>query len=282
MRGWPLPQPSPDDDKEDRGDVLVVGGSAQTPGAIFLAAVSALRAGAGRLSVATADSVATGLALMLPEARVIGLPEAERGALSPRGIERLVDALEQARVVLLGPGCLDPAGTLDFATALLARPGRDAELVVDAAAMGAVARASSGVGAAVLTPHAGEMARLTGLSREDVRRRAAEVASDAARQWQCIVVLKGATTFVANPHGDLWRHEAGNVGLATSGSGDVLAGLIAGLVARGASLEQAAVWGVALHSRAGAVLAERSGPLGFMAGELAAEVPRLMRDLGGN
>ncbi|HVE89890.1 MAG TPA: NAD(P)H-hydrate dehydratase, partial [Burkholderiaceae bacterium] len=102
---------------------------------------------------------------------------------------------------------------------------------------------------------------------------------DAARRWNAVVALKGATTFIAAPDGSLWRHTGGNVGLAISGSGDVLAGVIAGLASRGASAEQAAIWGVALHARAGERLAERSGPLGYLARDLSAEVPALMATL---
>jgi NAD(P)H-hydrate repair Nnr-like enzyme with NAD(P)H-hydrate dehydratase domain len=93
------------------------------------------------------------------------------------------------------------------------------------------------------------------------------------------VALKGAETWIATPQGRCWRHAGGNVGLATSGSGDVLAGLIAGLLARGAPPEQAAAWGIALHARAGRRLCERLGPLGLLARELAAEVPALMHAL---
>ncbi|MGZ5162704.1 MAG: ADP-dependent NAD(P)H-hydrate dehydratase [Burkholderiales bacterium] len=104
-------------------------------------------------------------------------------------------------------------------------------------------------------------------------------ALNAARAWNAVVALKGAITYIAAPDGRLWRHEGGNVGLATSGSGDVLSGIIAGLVARGTPLEEASMWGVALHARAGARLAERLGPLGYLAREIPDEVPSLMAAL---
>ena len=97
--------------------------------------------------------------------------------------------------------------------------------------------------------------------------------------WHCVIALKGATTVIASPDGELWKHTGGRVGLGTSGSGDVLAGLAAGLAARGAPLPQAAVWAVALHARAGLALGRRGGALGYLARELPAEVPRLMREL---
>ena len=105
------------------------------------------------------------------------------------------------------------------------------------------------------------------------------LASRQAQAWRAVVALKGATTCIAGVDGQAWRHRSETPGLATSGSGDVLAGIIAGLAARGATREQAAVWGVALHSRAGEALAHRSGSVGYLARELAAEIPALMEAL---
>jgi NAD(P)H-hydrate repair Nnr-like enzyme with NAD(P)H-hydrate dehydratase domain len=159
----------------------------------------------------------------------------------------------------------------------------DAAIVLDAGAMkivctapGDAIRFSSPV---LLTPHAGEMASLIAASKEDVAANPADTALTAARAWNAVVALKGAITYIAAPDGRLRRHEGGNFGLATSGSGDVLGGLIAGLAARGAPLEQASMWGVALHARAGERLAERGGVIGYLAREIAGEVPRLMAQL---
>lgn len=131
----------------------------------------------------------------------------------------------------------------------------------------------------LLTPHAGERAHLSGADKSSVSANPHRAAKAAARRWNAVVALKGASTFIAVPNGRVWRHDGGNVGLAISGSGDVLAGLIAGLAARGASLEQAAAWGVALHARAGEQLAVRFGPLGYLARELPAAIPALMHAL---
>jgi NAD(P)H-hydrate repair Nnr-like enzyme with NAD(P)H-hydrate dehydratase domain len=124
------------------------------------------------------------------------------------------------------------------------------------------------------------MAKLTGEDADTVRSHAASLASDVARASEVIVVLKGPTTHIAHPDGRLWVHRGGGAGLGTSGSGDVLAGIIGGLAARGAAPEQAAVWGVALHARAGARLARRIGTLGFLAREIAGEIPALLDALG--
>ena len=276
LRAWPLPQLEDDSDKEDRGLTLVIAGSAETPGAALLAAVGALRAGCGKLVVATAASVAPGLALRLPEARVIGLAETRQGGLSSRGLVRLDGPLEDADAILLGPGLSDERATGALVKAIQASSRRK-HVVLDALAIGAARQVGRFEQAPLLTPHAGEMARLTGHSRQAVERDPLGHACVAARRLNAVVALKGARTFVATPTGECWCHESRQIGLATSGSGDVLAGVIAGLASRGATLAQAAVWGVFLHAAAGRVLARSHGEIGFLAREIAGLVPAAMR-----
>ena len=279
LRAWPLPAPDAAGDKETRGRTVVIAGSREMPGAAWLAAVAALRAGAGKLVVATARSVASGLALKLPEARVIGLAETADGGLVADGQAALAEVLAVADAVLIGPGLQDAGASVRLVHDVISRSASrdDMRLVLDAAAMDAATdRFTRPV---LLTPHAGEMAHLSGIDKDTVCRDAEQLALQTARQRNAVVALKGATTWIAAPDGRCWRHDGGNVGLATSGSGDTLAGLICGLAARGAALEQAAVWGVALHARAGDALARRLGPLGYIASELLAEVPALMHRL---
>ncbi len=282
LRGWPLPQPDADGDKEERGRVLVIAGSREMPGALILAANAALNAGAGKLTVATAASVARLVATALPEARVIELAETEAGGINRSAVGRVRELLPNVDAVLIGPGMQDEPAVCEFCADLLDYLSTST-LVLDAAAMGVVggpaARIANFRYPTILTPHAGEVAHLTGEDKESICAQPAPAAINSARRWNAIVALKGATTFIAAPNGSLWRHAGGNVGLAISGSGDVLAGLIAGLAARNASAAQAAVWGVALHARAGEQLATRSGPLGYLARDLSAQVPTLMRVL---
>jgi NAD(P)H-hydrate repair Nnr-like enzyme with NAD(P)H-hydrate dehydratase domain len=134
-------------------------------------------------------------------------------------------------------------------------------------------------GRAVITPHAGEMASCLKEDKAEITGDPGATARRAADLFRCVVALKGAETVIAAPEGEAYRSRAGNVGLATSGSGDTLGGLIAGLAARGAPPLQAAVWGVYLHARAGDRLARRIGPLGFLARELLGEIPGLMGKL---
>ena len=157
-------------------------------------------------------------------------------------------------------------------------------LILDAAALESfetvAAAAAPYPAGVVLTPHAGEMAKMWSLPRSTVSAYPLEIAREASAQLGAIVALKGAHTYVVAPDGTAYRNTAGNLGLGTSGSGDTLSGVIAGLCARGAPPLQAATWGVYLHARAGDVLARRIGPLGFLARELLSEIPPLLHQLG--
>jgi ADP-dependent NAD(P)H-hydrate dehydratase len=222
---------------------------------------------------------------------VIGLPETGEGGIAMAAAGALESMKGRLDAVLIGPGMQDEPAICDFVHALL--PMLDGvDVILDAAAMGVVREAdtkgseSAGFlgryGARVLlTPHAGEMAHLSGASKEEVAADPQGMAMRMAQRWQATVALKGPVTYIATPDGRLWKHEGGNVGLAASGSGDTLAGIIVGLAARGAALDQAGAWGVALHARAGDRLAERTGPLGFLTRDLAAEIPMLMHALQG-
>jgi hydroxyethylthiazole kinase-like uncharacterized protein yjeF len=270
--------------------LLVIGGSSEMPGAAILAATAALRAGAGKLSIATAASVAPGVALAIPEARVIALPENDRGGFTAQAAERLGDLAGKVNAVLIGPGMLDDGAACALVDAVLPRFA-DALVILDASAMNAAGPASGQADGAparrfsqpvLLTPHAGELAHLGGGDKQRIRAAPHAAASDAACAWNAIVALKGALTVIAAPDGRCWQHEGGNIGLAISGSGDTLAGIIAGLAARGATPEQAAVWGVALHAMAGDQLALRFGLLGYLARDIGAEIPALLRTLVGD
>jgi hydroxyethylthiazole kinase-like uncharacterized protein yjeF len=250
---------------------------------VVLAGLAALRAGAGKLQLAVGRSIAVDLALAIPEGRAFGLPECANGGVAVAAVDTILEWAAAARCVLAGPGMLAEDAT---ARRLVARFGAlaDTTLVLDAGAITAQAGRLAPLrrlgGRVVLTPHAGEMATLLDVEAAEVERGPAAFAIRAAADTGAVVALKGAETYVATPEGALYRNRAGNVGLATSGSGDVLAGIIAGLAARGAPAVQAAVWGVYLHARAGDALARRIGPLGFLARELLAEIPRLLATSG--
>jgi len=282
LRQWRLPKLDGKLGKEERGRVLVVGGSQTNPGAVILAAIGSLRAGAGKLQIATSASVAAAVATTVPEARVLGLRQTAKGELAPGSCRAIREEMVRSNALLVGPGMIDPRAGIELLRHCVRTPSRGA-LIVDAAAL----RAFEGrrplphayAAGIVLTPHAGEMAKLWAVERDQILADPLSIARRAAAKLGAVVALKGARTYIAAPDGTAFHCVAGNVGLGTSGSGDTLAGVIAGLCARGADPLQAAAWGVYLHAKAGDVLARKIGLVGFLARELLAEIPRLLDKL---
>jgi len=283
LKRWPLPQPGGSADKEDRGVALVIGGASEVPGALVLSGVAALRVGAGKLQLAGPRSAATQLAVAVPEARVFALPESGDGYLDRNAARKVRDCAHHADAILIGPGLLSEDATRDFVDDALTRIV-EKPLVIDALALAALEGgrhrfADSAL--VVITPNQSEMAMLTGEKPEKIAAESLGVAASVARDLNVVVALKGAQTFIATPDGESFRYAEGDVGLATSGSGDVLAGALVGLLARAATPDQAAVWATYLHGGAGNRLARRMGPLGFLARELCDVLPALMNGLAG-
>jgi hydroxyethylthiazole kinase-like uncharacterized protein yjeF len=272
---WSLPEPPEDGSKHERGSIAVVGGAAATPGAVLLAGLAALRVGAGRLSIATVDANAPALAVALPEAGVSGLPTTRSGTLGAAAIDRAATVVEDADAVLLGPGMDGPDEARSLVEGLLGRAATDATIVLDALALtcGAIEsdRLASRRSNVVITPNSTEAERLLEQSSDSLSE--TDVAQALAARFGVVSLVGSA---VAAPDGRCWATPKGNRGLATSGSGDVLAGAVAGLAARGASPLQAALWGVTLHSAAGDRLARRVGPIGYLARELLDELPAIL------
>lgn len=278
LRSMPLPQHGENADKDERGRILVIGGSRAVPGALLLSGVAALRAGAGKLQLATVASIAPHIGVAVPEALVMALAETEAGEIEPDAVGALLSRLCRCDAVLIGPGMLDEdAATVIAIDALRAD---EPAFVIDAGALCNLAAEAEALrrhrGRIVLTPHAGEMARLMGMRVEDIAADPFAVARRAAADLGAVVALKGGCTAIAAPDGRSWEYSQGRVGLATSGSGDTLAGVIAGLLARGAAPHEAAIWGVYLHGEAGNRLSASRGPVGFLARELLAEIPGIM------
>jgi hydroxyethylthiazole kinase-like uncharacterized protein yjeF len=279
LKEHPLPWHPDDSDKEGRGRLLVVGGSRELPGAVLLAGVGALRAGAGKLQIATAESISVQLGVAVPEARVIGLKETEEGCIATSEIERILKWAGAAQAVLLGCGLQHGAPLDDLLDALFAAR-LEVPLVLDAAVLGSLADRAEALrgwpGGAMLLPHAGEMARLLGSSRDEVNADPLGAAREAAERYGTTTLIKGQYSHIVGPDGVAARFEGGGVGLATSGSGDTLAGIVGGLAARGADPFTAVIWGVYLHGEAGRRLSAEMGRVGFLARELLDLVPGLM------
>ena len=279
LREWALPDAG--GGKEGRGRTLVVGGSAQTPGAVLLAAEAALRCGAGKLQVATVASVAPAVAVALPEALVRGVPETSDGAIGSEAVGHLKDLAATADCVLVGPGLLDPAASAELLHALAA--GLDTPLIVDALALAGVTEDRTCLrrldGRVVLTPNPDELAQTLGVEVDELAEDPAGLVAGLASEAGAVVSLGGATSWVAAPDGRTWRDTSGAAGLGVSGSGDVKAGIVAGLVARGCEPAQAAVWAAHLHGRAGERLASTVGRLGFLARELPPVIPAILAEI---
>jgi ADP-dependent NAD(P)H-hydrate dehydratase len=281
---FPLPHHPDDGDKEERGRLLVVAGSRELAGAALLAGTGGLRAGAGKLQIATGASVAAALGVAIPEARVVGCAETAEGCIAAAEIESILGWAKGAQATVIGCG-LQHGPPLDALLDALLGSSLDKPLVLDAAVLGSLAPRAETLrswrGGAVLLPHAREMARLLDCELEEVEADPLAAARRAAERFGAVSLIKGQYSYIVAPDGRAFRFTGGGVGLATSGSGDALAGIVGGLAARGADPLTAALWGVYLHGEAGRSLAGRVGRIGFLARELLDEVPGLMEAASG-
>ncbi|MDR6790281.1 hydroxyethylthiazole kinase-like uncharacterized protein yjeF [Sphingomonas sp. BE138] len=265
--------------KNSRGRVLAIGGSRMVPGALRLTGEAALRVGAGKLQMATPRSLALQLGLLVPEAASIALPEDAKGEIAEAG-EALAAPLQGCDTLVLGPGIGDAGAAAYLLRLVFGTTLRDLTVVIDAMAIGCLNdlrnEAKPFAGRIILTPHHGEMAALAGCDEQQVTDEPQRWACEIAAHFGAVVVLKGSDTIIAEPSGAALHYGGGGIGLATGGSGDVLAGAIAGLLSRGSCPLVAAGWGVWLHGQSGRRVATTSGPIGFLAREVPAEFPRLL------
>lgn len=279
LREHPLPLPDPHADKNGRGRVFAIGGSAGVPGGMLLTAEATLRTGAGKVQVASIASSALPMGVAMPEIGVIPLDEDADGEIDG-DLDPVEDAFMRCDAAVAGPAMYSAATAGRIVDRLLASDSH-AALVLDCAALMDLGRRVSPLAQrrqpAVLTPHIGEMAAMLDCGAEEIDADRIAAARRAADRFGSVVVLKGSTSLIADPAGEVFAYAGGGVGLATGGSGDVLAGMAAGLAARGAVPLNAALWAVWLHGEAGRRCAEQIGPLGFLARELLAHVPGLMR-----
>ncbi|MGN6753164.1 MAG: NAD(P)H-hydrate dehydratase [Intrasporangium sp.] len=276
LLGWPLPAPG--ENKEARGRTLVVGGTAHTPGAVLLAGEAVLRAGAGKLQIATAAPVAAALAVAVPEARVVPLPADDDGNIAGSAADTVLELAEQADALLVGSGFSSPDPTV----ALLERiiPRVDRPIVVDAVGSAYVTAHHEGLrhldGRAILSLNPSEVALTLRIDDDELAADPVACTRKLAAVTGAVVILGGEGKLVAAPDGAAWETRAGGPGLGVSGSGDVQAGIVAGLFARGAEPAQAACWAAHLHGLAGERLAEAQGAVGFLAREISPCVPALL------
>jgi len=274
-----LPQRPLVSNKGTFGRVMVVAGSQSYTGAAMLACLGALRAGAGLVTLAALPSVRAAVAAQLPEVTFLTLPE-EDGAPAADAALIVARALPGYDALLLGPGLGLSDGAQALVSNLLVAPVlNDMRVVIDADALNTLARRGAWhetlTARAVLTPHPGELARLVHGNVATVQSHRLEVARECAASWRQTVVLKGSETVVAGPEGRMLLSSFANPALASAGTGDVLAGAIAGLLAQGVQPFEAAGLGVYLHASAAELYAADYGPSGLLASEVAAGVARV-------
>ena len=274
LEAHPLP-PVVDGDKETKGRLLVIAGSREVPGAALLTATAAMRAGAGKLRIATGESIAAQVGVAMPEAMVVALPEEEDGALAFAAADEVARLASEVDAVIAGPGLKESESCKRIADALLAS---DAKIALDAALLRCLEPLPDHKHSPepILLPHAGELASLLDCDEGRIDRDPIGCGHRAAELYRSIVLVKGVASHVVTPVGDSWTYDGGAPGLGVSGSGDVLAGIVGGLLARGAEPLNALLWAVWLHGEAGAALAKKVGPIGFLAREIADEVPALL------
>src|SRR5262249_1900438 len=251
-----LPIRVPETNKGTYGKVLVIGGSRGKTGAAAMAGQAALRAGAGLVTVATAQSVLPIIAVSMSELMTVPLAETSEGTIANQPVAAL---LRDKTVVAIGPGLT----TVPETSAFVRRVGSEcrSQMVIDADGLNALAGFEGDLGGAVLTPHPGEMARLIEKNVQYVSSNRVEVASDFAKRRNAYVVLKGYRTVVASPDGAVYVNPTGNPGMATGGTGDILTGIIAGILAQehlGPFIERLCL-AVYLHGLAGDVAVEEIG-----------------------
>ena len=281
LRDWPLP--GPEGSKDAKGRLLVVGGSIRTPGAVLLAAEAALRVGAGKVQVATTAGTAVALATAVPEALVVGLREDADGEVSPASAGEVLELAQEADAVLVGPGIGVPSAARALLEAVV--PALSAPLVVDALGTAYLTAHPEGVrhlaGRVVLTPNAHELGQVLRTEADPEGDAVLPATLEAVRLTGSTVLSGADVSYVVDPDGSAWCVEAGAPGAAAAGSGDVKAGAVGGLLARRAAPAQAAVWAAYLHGRAGERLTATTGPVGFLARELARQLPHALVEVEG-
>ncbi|ABL79042.1 NAD(P)H-hydrate dehydratase [Thermofilum pendens] len=277
----PLPPRRPDTHKGDYGKALFVAGSRRYMGAPLLCSKSFLKAGGGYSRLATIKSIVPFLGVRAPEVVYEALEETASGTVAYGNLERILELSKSSDIVAVGPGL----GLEEETLRLVCDLARSVEkpLIVDGDGLTAVARCGEYISErrapTVLTPHAGEMSRLTGKSVEEVRASRVDAALELAGKLKAYVVLKGAHTVIATPDGRAYINLSGNPGMATAGSGDVLVGAIAALYGLGLGFEEAVRMGVFVHGLAGDIAAEERGQDGLTSVTLMNYLPKALRAL---
>jgi len=276
-----LPSRRKDTHKGSYGKANVVAGSLGMTGAAILTCKSALRTGLGLIKLYIGESLNCIVKSGVPEAITVPLQEMRKGVIGINHIERIIDDTKEANVFTIGPGC----GNTAELSEIIKRVLNDVEIpmVIDADGLNVLAQNTEWLNEKrsqiVITPHLGEMERLTGISIDYIKNNLIEVAKDFSQEWQVIVVLKCARTIVASPKGEIFININGNPGMATAGSGDVLTGILTSLIAQGLEPLKAAITAVYIHGLTGDKAASEKGEYGLLAGDLVEYLPYTIKEI---
>ena len=276
-----LPKRSADAHKGSSGHLMIVAGAPGKTGAAALTSRAALRSGAGLVTLLCPRGSHAILESLVVEAMTAPLSETPEGSLSETACDAVMSLASDKKCLAIGPGI----GTALSTRKLVQRIVKESPLplVIDADGINCVAFEKEILKISpvkkVLTPHPGEMARLTGLTTDFIQKNRIRVAREFAVEYQVFLVLKGARTLIAHPDGRIWINPTGNAGMASAGMGDVLTGMIAGLITQGAPMDEALCAAVYLHGKAADTLSEHKGPMGYIASDLIETIPLEIRDI---
>lgn len=276
-----LPSRKKDTHKGSYGRANVIAGSAGMTGAAILTCKSALRTGLGLLRLYIGESLNHIVKAGAPEAITVPLQEMRKGVIGINHIERIIENTKETDVLAIGPGCGNTAELSEITKHVLADV--EVPIVLDADGLNVLSKNIEWLrdkkSKIVITPHLGEMSRLTGIPIEEIKNNLIRVTKEFSEKWEVIVVLKGASTIVSSPEGETFINTNGNPGMATAGSGDVLTGIITGLIGLGLNPLNAAVTAVFLHGLTGDKVAFEKGEYGLLAGDLVETLPYTIKDI---
>ena len=267
--------------KNQFGKILVLAGSTGLTGAAMLCSKAALRSGAGMVMLGCPKSLNVIFEAALQEVMTVPLPETETGSISANAYDALHEALQWSRVLALGPGLSSHSETIVFVHRVLKE--QSLPIVIDADGLNSIAEDISLFkdyeGDIIITPHVGELSHLCKISSEDILKAPVEIVREFAKKWQVVLLLKGAPTIIGDSNRNIFFNIAGNSGMATAGAGDVLTGIIAGLLGQRLTAIDAAVLGAYLHGLAGDRASWQTGQRGVIAGDIMENVSQALADL---
>jgi ADP-dependent NAD(P)H-hydrate dehydratase / NAD(P)H-hydrate epimerase len=269
-----------DSHKGSYGHVLVLAGSTGKSGAAGLTALAALRSGCGLCTLALPETCQKAFELHPMEVMTVPLPQTQSGALSLKAKDPILKLLEGKTAVAMGPGLTTDPETVSLIGELL--PFIDCPLILDADAINAFENNIDWLGklkSAILTPHPKEMSRLIGLSTQEIQKNRMQVTTEFAQKHSTLLLLKGASSLIGTPDGNIYINPTGNPGMATGGSGDVLTGIIAGLAAQNISLQNAAIAGAYIHGHSGDLFSEKETQTSLIAGDLLRCLPDALKQV---